>query len=89
MKIMRLKSVLRKEYVVPLVYQNKKHQKCVVYLKRSILNKVASKHKEELAADLKEVFDMDDHQDNIIDAFKRLTSFSNKWKKSINTLETC
>ena len=67
--------------VVPLVYQNTEHQKCVVHLKRSILNKVASKHKEELAADLKEVFDMDDHQDNIIDAFKRLTSFSNKWKK--------
>ncbi len=67
--------------VVSLVYKNTEHQKCVVHLKRNILNKVASKHKEEVAADLKEVFNLDDHQDNIINAFKRLISFSNKWKK--------
>ena len=67
--------------VIPLVYKNTEHQKCVVHLKRNILNKVASKHKEEVAADLKEVFNLDDHHDNIINAFKRLISFSNKWKK--------
>jgi transposase-like protein len=54
----------------------------VVHLKRNILNKVASKHKEQVAEDLKEVFDMDNENDTIQFAFKRLKVFANKWKKS-------
>ena len=61
--------------VVPFIYQNAVRQKCVIHLKRSILNK------EEVAADLKEVFEMDDHRDNITKAFKRMVCFSDKWKK--------
>lgn len=67
--------------VIPLVYQKAMHQKCVVHLKRNILNKVASKHKEEVASDLKEVFDLDFAQDSKENALKRLSSFSNKWRK--------
>ncbi len=67
--------------VIPLVYKNTEHQKCVVHLKRNILNKVASKHKEEVAIDLKEVFNLDLNNDNNKAAFDRLINFSNKWKK--------
>ena len=35
--------------VIPLVYRNVTLQKCVVYLKRNILNEIVSKHKEEVA----------------------------------------
>jgi transposase-like protein len=67
--------------VVPLVYQQTAHQKCVVHLKRSILNKVASKHKVEVAADLKVVFNLDLSEDTIKQAFNRLTLFADKWNK--------
>jgi len=67
--------------VVPLVYQKTEHQKCVVHLKRNILNKVASKHKQEVALDLKEVFNLDLPQDNINSGFKRLSCFADKWRK--------
>jgi len=62
--------------VVPLVYQSAAHQKCVVHLKRNILNKVASKHKEEVAADLKYVFNLDLPQHTIVKAFSRFAEFS-------------
>nr|WP_262885639.1 transposase [Tenacibaculum maritimum] len=39
--------------IIPLVFKNAAHQKCVVHLKRNILNRVASKHKEQVAEDLK------------------------------------
>ena len=67
--------------VIPLVYRNTAHQKCVVHLKRNILNKVASKHKEEVAEDLKEVFNLDLSNDTVIKAFDRLDTFSEKWRK--------
>ena len=67
--------------VIPLVYKNTEHQKCVVHLKRNILNKVAAKHKEEVAIDLKEVFNLDSTNDTSKAAFERLIIFSNKWKK--------
>lgn len=65
--------------VIPLVFKNTDHQKCVVHLKRNILNKVASKHKEEIAQDLNDVFDMDLSEDTVEQAFVRFDSFSNKW----------
>lgn len=68
--------------VVPLVFKKTLHQKCVVHLKRNILNKVASKHKEQVAEDLKEVFDLDKEKDATQLAFERLRSFANKWKNS-------
>lgn len=67
--------------VIPLVYRNTAHQKCVVHLKRSILNKVASKHKEEVAEDLKDVFDLDLSNDTVDKAFGRLVVFADRWRK--------
>jgi transposase-like protein len=67
--------------IIPLVYRNTAHQKCVVHLKRNILNKVASKHKEEVAEDLKEVFDLDLTNDTVDNAFERLDLFAEKWRK--------
>ena len=68
--------------VIPLTFKDTAHQKCVVHLKRSILNKVAAKHKEEVATDLREVFDLDLANDTITKAFNRLDAFSEKWRKS-------
>jgi len=65
--------------VVPLVFKNAAHQKCVVHFKRNILNRVASKHKEALAEDLKKVFDLDRSNDTFKNAYKRFTVFCDKW----------
>ena len=67
--------------VIPLVFKNTKHQKCVVHLKRNILNKVASKHKAQVAEDLLQVFNMDLQEDTVESAYQRFSSFSNRWKK--------
>lgn len=66
--------------IIPLIYKNTKHQKCVVHLKRSILNKVSSKNKVEVAQDLKEVFNMDELNDSLEKAKMRLSIFALKWK---------
>ena len=68
--------------VVPLVFKSVTHQKCVVHLKRNILNRVASKHKEEVASDLKEVFNLDLAEDNLAKALARLGDFADKWRKT-------
>ena len=68
--------------VVPLVFKNAAHQKCVVHLKRNILNKVSSKHKEEVASDLTEVFNLDLMDDTVNNAFDRLDCFAQKWRKN-------
>jgi len=69
------------DMMVPLVFKHTAHQKCVVHLKRNILNKVASKHKEEVASDLKEVFNLDLVDDTTGKAFDRLDKFADKWRK--------
>jgi transposase-like protein len=66
--------------VIPLVYKNTKHQKCVVHLKRSVLNKVASSDKSEVAEDLKNLFNLDSINDSLELANQRLSLFSLKWK---------
>jgi len=70
------------DQIIPLVYKNTRHQKCVVHLKRSILNKVSSKDKIEVAEDLKEVFNLENSNDNIEKATGRLHVFSSKWRKT-------
>lgn len=68
--------------VIPLVYKNTKHQKCVVHLKRSILNRVSSKDKVEVAEDLKEVFNMENSNDTLEKATGRLSVFALKWRRT-------
>ena len=68
--------------VIPLVYKNTKHQKCVVHLKRSILNRVSSKDKVEVAEDLREVFNMENSNDTHEKATDRLSVFALKWRRT-------
>jgi len=69
--------------VIPLVYRDADHQKCVVHLKRNILNQVAPKHKQEIAEDLKVVFNLDLIDDTVEQAFNRLDLFAEKLEKNI------
>ena len=48
------------ENSVSKVFPNADFQKCVVHLKRYILNKISHKHKSEVAEDLKEIFNVSD-----------------------------
>lgn len=70
------------DQIIPIVYKNTRHQKCVVHLKRSILNRVSSKDKIEVAEDLKKVFNMENSNDNLVKAIDRLNVFSLKWRKT-------
>ena len=67
--------------VIPLVYKMAKHQKCVVHLKRAVLNKVSATDKIAVAEDLKIVFDLDYSTDTLKLATQRLKVFSLKWNK--------
>ena len=67
--------------VIPLVYKMAKHQKCVVHLKRAVLNKVSANDKIAVAEDLKIVFDLDYSTDTLELATLRLKVFSLKWSK--------
>ncbi|MCD9585990.1 transposase [Tenacibaculum maritimum] len=74
--------------IIPLVFKNTAHQKCVVHLKRNILNRVASKHKEQVVENLKGAFNLGLSKNNIKTAFKSLKLFlingqgtTNIWKK--------
>jgi transposase-like protein len=62
-------------------------QKCVVHKMRNILNKVRPKEKEEVAKDLKEVFDNFDKDSSLELAKIKLDKFVDKWKKSYNEME--
>lgn len=57
-------------------------QKCVVHKMRNILNKTRTKHKAEIANDLKHVFDNFDKDSTIKKAQNKLEDFINKWHKS-------
>lgn len=70
------------DQIIPLGYKNTSHQKCVVHLKRSILNKVSSKDKIEVAEDLKEVFNLENSNDIMEKAIDRLQVFPSKWHKN-------
>lgn len=55
-------------------------QKCVVHKMRNILNKTRPKQKEEVARDLKHVFDNFDKGDTIASAKDKLLKFLEKWQ---------
>lgn len=67
--------------VIPLVFPEAEHQKCVVHLKRNILNKVHTKHKVQVAEDLLHVFNLDILEDTKDRALERLKAFSLNWGK--------
>lgn len=56
-------------------------QKCVVHKMRYILSKVRPKDKEEVAKDLKHVFDNFEKDSNLVDAYRKLNAFVERWGK--------
>jgi transposase-like protein len=70
------------ETSISKVFPMAKFQKCVVHFKRNILRKVRSKHKEEIAADLKEIFNVTDPNFTYEDAKNHFKLFESKWSSS-------
>lgn len=58
-----------------------KFQKCVVHKMRYVLNKIRPKDKEEVAKDLKHVFDNFDKESSLEEATSKLEGFVDKWSK--------
>ena len=69
------------EQVIAEVFPQAKFQKCVTHLKRNIVNKVRSSHKQEIADDLKEVFVTGDPSYTKEMALNRWDIFIKKWGK--------
>ncbi len=67
------------ENSIARVYPEADLQKCVVHLKRNILNHVRHDHKEEVAADLREVFNISDPTFSREEASDRFETFCVKW----------
>lgn len=67
------------ENVVGKEFPKAKFQKCLVHLKRNILNKVAPRHKNEISDDLKEVFKIGSANYNKEEALERMNLFITKW----------
>ena len=57
------------------------HQKCVVHLIRNVLAQTHPKHKQAVADDFKEVFNLNLVEDNAVKLNERLQKFCTNWKK--------
>jgi putative transposase len=68
------------ETSINTVYPRSYFQKCVVHLKRNVLNKLRARDKLEVSADLKSIFKLDDLNDSKEKAIDRLNGFIEKWK---------
>lgn len=68
-----LDSTLEKHFNAPV-------QKCVLHLKRSILNKVKKQHRSEVANGLNEIFQLDNRDDTEEKLFERAKIVSNRWQ---------
>lgn len=69
------------------IYPNTDFQKCVVHKMRNVLNKISPKDKNEVASDLKEVFDNFDKDATINKAMKKIAIFLEKWKQKYPNLK--
>ena len=56
-------------------------QKCVLHLKRYILQRVKKQHREILAFDLADIFQIDKTDDSLQEALSRAKACSSKWSK--------
>jgi putative transposase len=65
---------------IPKVYKTQ-HQKCVVHLTRNVLAQVNHKHKQEVAEDFKEVFNLNLQDDTLVQFTNRVAIFCHKWQK--------
>ncbi len=57
-------------------------QRCVVHKQRNILNKIRPKDKEEVASDIKLVFNNFENNSSMVEAEKKLQVFCDKWKEA-------
>lgn len=71
------------------VYPNADFQKCVVHKMRNILNRTAPKDKQEVACDLKNIFDNFDKNDTIKQAMEKTKEFLKKWEKKYPNFKNC
>ncbi|NTU47335.1 IS256 family transposase [Candidatus Roizmanbacteria bacterium] len=62
-------------------YPNAKFQKCVVHKMRSVLNSIRPKEKEEVAEDLKQVFDNFESGAELEKCKEKVKTFTDKWRK--------
>lgn len=69
------------EEEIHCLFPGTQFQKCVVHKMRNILKNTRPKDKEELANDLKEVFDNFSENDTVEKAMLKKTNFVAKWKK--------
>lgn len=69
------------ENSVAKVFPKANFQKCVVHLKRKILNKVSNKHKSEISEDLRKVFIVNDSSYSKKDGIVNMNKFISKWGK--------
>lgn len=65
---------------IPKVFKTS-HQKCVVHLTRNVLAQVHHKHKQAVADDFKQVFNLNIQQDTPQQLNKRLEIFCQQWQK--------
>ena len=57
-------------------------QRCVVHKQRNVLNKIRPKDKEEVASDIKSVFNNFESSSSMVEAEKKLQAFCDKWNDS-------
>lgn len=69
------------------VYPNALFQKCAVHKMRNILNKISPKDKNDVANDLKHVFDNFDNDATIEKAMNKVYSFLDKWRDKYPNLK--
>jgi putative transposase len=69
------------EDVVSKIFPEALFQKCAVHKMRNILNKTRPRDKEEMAQDLKNLFDNFDSSARLEKVLKKIEIFINKWKK--------
>jgi transposase-like protein len=61
-------------------------QLCTVHLQRNVQKYVKPKDKEEVAADYKEVFEMDNKNDSQEEAWQRWKGFCSKWERKYSSI---
>lgn len=68
--------------VIKEEYPNSLFQRCIVHLMRNIYKKVRVSDRAEIIQDMKNVFNVTDKNDTVIEGMKRFDEFREKWKKS-------
>ncbi|BFT94893.1 MAG: IS256 family transposase [Minisyncoccus archaeiphilus] len=73
--------------VIKEEYPNSLFQRCIVHLMRNIYKKVRVSDRTEIIQDMKNVFNVTDKNDTVIEGMKRFDEFREKWKKSYPSID--